>query len=224
MNFELFSQSLYINSSSQSHIEFKSDSNPNPTKSKKWPFFKNIQNNLPEIEKYNPMINKDMALKYSFNKVMMDFEKSMKETDLNKTKAPFLPHTLQVWRQEAWEKLQKNLKNLNFENQQKWKRKFIGKIDGDYLIKYFRSMKEPYFNLIFFENYHMPLEIKEGDIKKDNYLCKKKVFIKLISLFSDSEIMDFSVHIANWCTQIELAADIILRAELYGLYNVPEKK
>ena len=36
--------------------------------------------------------------------------------------------------------------------------------------------------------------------------------------------MDFSVHIANWCTQIELAADIILRAELYGLYNVPEKK
>lgn len=36
--------------------------------------------------------------------------------------------------------------------------------------------------------------------------------------------MDFSVHIANWCTQIEIAADIIVRAELYGLYKIPEKK
>lgn len=36
--------------------------------------------------------------------------------------------------------------------------------------------------------------------------------------------MNFSNHIANWCCQIELAADLIQRAELYGLYEIPEKK
>lgn len=175
MNLELqsqfFSQSLYINPTKLPQEEFPSHPNQNPISVKKFLFLKNMQDNLPEIDKFNPMINKELLMKYSFNKLMMDVEKYMKETDLNKAKAPFLPHTFQVWRQEAWEKLQKNLKNVSFETQQTWKRKFILKMDGDYLIKLFRSMKEPYFNLIFFENYHMPIELKDSNFKKDDHLC-----------------------------------------------------
>lgn len=164
---QIFSQSLYISSTNITSEECKAKKT-----SKKLPFFKNIQENLPRIEKYDPMINREVALKYSFNKLLMDIEKYMKDTDLNKSKAPFLPHTFQVWRQETWEKLCKNLKNLPFETQQKWKKKFVYAVDGDYLIKLFRLMKEPYFNLIFFENYHMPSAMKDSNFKKDDYLCK----------------------------------------------------
>ena len=168
MNLELpsvFSQSLFIKLSTNDSEETKTDGKLNPSK-KPFPFIKNFQENLASVEKYNPMINKELNLKYFFNKLMMDLEKYMKETDINKSKAPFLPHTFQVWRQEAWEKLQKNLKNLTFVDQQKYRRKFIGKVDGDYLIKFFRSMKEP-----FFENYHMPSDLKDPNFKKDDFLC-----------------------------------------------------
>lgn len=167
---QIFSQSLYISSNNT-----KEESKSNNAKAKQFSIFKkNMQEDLPQIDKYNPIINRELALKYSFNKLLMDIEKYMKDTDLNKNKAPFLPHTFQVWRQETWEKLTKNLKNLPFETQQKWKKKYIVTVDGNYLIKLFRSMKEPYFNLIFFENYHMPSAMKDSNFKKDDYLCKKK--------------------------------------------------
>lgn len=54
------------------------------------------------------------------------------------------------------------------------------------------------------------------------YIKKKKK--KSLYFILDADIMNFSNHIANWCCQIELAADLIQRAELYGLYEIPEKK
>jgi hypothetical protein len=161
----LFSQSLYISSVQE---EFKSTK---PQKKHLFPFNRNLFDQLPEVDKYNPMINRELALKYSFNKLLMDIEKNLKDTDFHKCKAPFLPHSFEVWRREAWGKLEKSLKNLSFENQQHWKKKFVMKVDGDFLIQTFRELKEPYFNLIFFENYHMPKEMKDSGLKKDDSLC-----------------------------------------------------
>lgn len=179
MNLELqstlFSQSLYV---PQTQEETKEAHKPPKSL---FPLAKNLLERLPEVDKYNPMINREMVLKYTFNKLLMDIEKNFKDTDFNKSKAPFLPHSFEVWRREAWEKLVKSLKNLSFESQQHWKRKFVSKVDGDFLIRTFRELKEPYFNLIFFDNYHMPKEVKESGLKKDENLCSI-VFIGGLSI------------------------------------------
>ena len=176
MNLELqpslFSQSLYV---TQTHEETKEVHKPPKSL---FPVARNLLERLPEVEKYNPMINREMVLKYTFNKLLMDIEKNFKDTDFNKSKAPFLPHSFEVWRREAWEKLEKNLKNMSFENQQYWKKKFVVKVDGDFLIRTFRELKEPYFNLIFFENYHMPKEVKESGMMKDESLCSIVFFFR----------------------------------------------
>ena len=152
-----------------SNYKVNEESKKNKLKEKD--LLKNIEPDFKNLQKYDPMVNKEIMLKYSFNKIMMDIEKMMKEIDLRKFKAPFLPYTFHVWRYQAWEKLQKFTLNMSFESKQKWNKKFINKVDGNYLINFFHFLKEPYFNLVFFEHYQMPSEVKNSKFKDDNYLC-----------------------------------------------------
>lgn len=126
---------------------------------------------LHAVQNYDPSINKEISMKYALNKIIMDIEKSMKELDMKKFKAPFLPFTFHSWRFQGWTKLEKLLRNNEFGIRQQWIKKFIGSVDDNLLIKFFHNLKEPYFNLVFFEHYQIPVEIKNAKLKENNYLC-----------------------------------------------------
>ena len=71
-------------------------------------------------------------------------------------------------------------------------------------------MKNPYFDMIFFENYGVPKNIDTHTARKDFGLV--------------SEIEKLSYAITDWCIQMEIASDIVERAEELGYFNIKKSE
>ncbi|KAL4508441.1 hypothetical protein ABPG72_003745 [Tetrahymena utriculariae] len=149
-------------------------------------------------------IKKHLKLHYDIiaNKIL--------KTDLNTHKPPFIPFTFSEWRRDAFNSLEIELEKLSFAEKQDAKREFINMVDGDLLYLFQKKMKQPYFELVFYENYAIPKGLDFQAARKDYHL------------FKDLEAL--ANQISEWCIQIEISADLVDRAELYNYFSCEKEE
>eukprot|EP01016_Furgasonia_blochmanni_P021283 TRINITY_DN2356_c0_g1_i21.p1 TRINITY_DN2356_c0_g1~~TRINITY_DN2356_c0_g1_i21.p1 ORF type:complete len:347 (-),score=76.50 TRINITY_DN2356_c0_g1_i21:250-1290(-) len=92
----------------------------------------------------------------------------------------------------------------------KKKLKFIEDIDNKLLPKFAMRLKEPYFNLIFQKNYCLPRAINGVKAKQELELYE--------------EMSGLAAVVSLWCLNVEILADLLERASLYGYYDLPKEK
>ena len=138
--------------------------------------------NLKNIQIYDIFLQNEVQIKYDINKIFLNFEDNLKHLNFSNTKAPFIPNTFNLWRFQAWKKIEMLTKGMEFKTVQKIKKNVLEKIDGYFFICFCNKIKEPYFNLVFFENYKMPVIIDEN-MKQNLGSCK------IIILFFNAEFL-----------------------------------
>lgn len=99
---------------------------------------------------------------------------------------------------------------MSAEAQQEHKMQFTKIVDSKLFSKFQQLMKKPYFDLVFYSNYGVPKELNVQTAKVEYHLY--------------NELDMLAGSIAEWCIQIECAADLVDRAELYQFYKVNKKE
>jgi hypothetical protein len=164
---------------------------------------------LPILSKHSLFVDKEQYKRYELNKIFLDFEEYMKKLNYKQLNAPFITNTFHVQRKMAFAKFEKLTKTMDVQDRCLHMKKFIEKIDVEYFNQFKYQIKESYVDLVFQKHYNIPKNLNIDDVKKTEAV---------------KELYNLSVIVAIWTIEIETAADLIERANLYGLYYLPEEK
>lgn len=135
--------------------------------------------------------------------------KSLLESyELGLMSAPYLPNTFQLGRRKTFTKLEQLLKRLPFDQKQHYMREFCEQTDAKLFPEFVKRIRQPYNALVYQKHYKVPEFLNMAEVK---------------SLNAYTEFNALSKSTAEWLIQLEVANDLLARAQLYGFSASPNQ-
>ena len=150
----------------------------------------------------------DSEISLSIQQELKDFENLLESFDLNQMGAPFLPNTLQVARKQLYTKIKSITASISSERSHALIHRTMNKVDTQVFDAFIEKIKPIYRDLVWKKQYKLPPSVKLFDLKE-------------AATIQEYQLLCYAI--ADWLVQVEISADLIARAELYGIHTPKNK-